>query len=61
MEIENAVLKDVSLYPSSDFLFSVSNFSKIEKVKRSGGWYSWYGYRVDKIDIHNECMRETKS
>lgn len=57
VEFENSVLKDVSLYPSSDYLFSVSNFSKVEKTKRSGGWYSWYGYRVDKIDIHRECVR----
>lgn len=57
IEFENTVLKDISLYPSSDSLFSISNFSKVEKTKRLGGWFSWYGYRVDKIDIRSECVR----
>jgi hypothetical protein len=51
----NGSLLNVDIFPTTDYFFTVSNFSKTEEVRRQDGWYSWLGFRVDKIDIRKEC------
>lgn len=46
---------DVKLAPAVGAFFSLVNFSKLEDSRRSDGWYSWLGYRVDRFDITKDC------
>ena len=53
--VTNGSLIDITLATSANGLFSFVNFSKLEDVRRKDGWYSWLGYRVDRIDIARDC------
>lgn len=49
------VLTRLLMFPTEDTVYVVTNFSKQEDVRRDGGWWSWYGFRVDQLNIENLC------
>lgn len=53
--LNNGSLISVGAYPTADNLFVVSNYSKMEDTRRQDGWYSWLGYRVDKLSLVEYC------
>ena len=50
-------LVDVDLYPTHDYVFSFTNFDKLEDKRRQDGWYSWLAYRSDRFMIQQDCNK----
>lgn len=51
-----ASILGVTLAPWRRELLSFVNFNQLEDARRKDGWYSWLGYRVDRIDIEKDCQ-----
>ncbi len=54
--VTGGFLTSIYLQPTSEYLFSLMNYSKTENVRRQDGWYSWMGYRVDKYTMSKGCI-----
>jgi hypothetical protein len=54
---KNRIISNISLYPTEKSLYVIVSFSQMEKKRRSDGWYSWNGYRIDKMNIDSFCIK----
>lgn len=52
---KNEMVLSMMLYGGDHDSYVLTNFSKFESVRRKNGWYSWYGYRIDKINT--KCLK----
>jgi hypothetical protein len=53
--VDRGSVVDVSLTPVAGSLLALVNLKQFEETRRKNGWYSWLGYRVDKIDVRQDC------
>lgn len=48
-------LVGVELQSIGDKVYLFTNYSQLESSRRADGWYSWRGYRVDRLDAAEWC------
>lgn len=53
---KNEMVLSMMLYGGDHNFYVLANFSKFENVRRKNGWYSWYGYRLDRLN--EKCLKQ---
>jgi hypothetical protein len=64
LDMESERSKDIYLevmaYPTNNALYTIVNYSRFEDVRRPAGWYSWFGYSIEKYNLDSICKTENR-